>query len=212
MKGLLGKKLGMTQVYLESGDCVPVTVIQVDRCVPVDRRTQDKHGYEAVVVAYGQRKAKHTNKPLKGYYDKVKAEPARVLTEFRNLEVAEDALGQPLKVDVFAEGELVDVIGVSKGRGFSGVARRYNFRGQPASRGTHESFRGGGSIGMHTYPGRTLKGQKMAGRMGGEKVHAKNLKVIRVDAGNNLLLVRGSVPGANGGMVRITEAKAGGKK
>lgn len=212
MKGLLGKKLGMTQVYLENGDCVPVTVIQVERCVPVDKRTQDKNGYDAVVVAYGQRKPKHTNKPLAGYYSKIKAEPARVLQEFRNLEVADDAMGQQLKVDAFAEGELVDVVGVSKGRGFSGVVRRYNFRGQPASRGTHESFRGGGSIGMHTYPGRTLKGQKMAGRMGGKKVHAKNLKVVRVDAGNNLILVRGSVPGANGRLVRIVEAKAGGKK
>ncbi|MGP0566886.1 MULTISPECIES: 50S ribosomal protein L3 [unclassified Nitrospina] len=212
MKGLLGKKLGMTQVYLENGDCVPVTVIQVERCVPVDKRTQDKNGYDAVVVAYGQRKPKHTNKPLAGYYGKIKAEPARILREFRNLELADDAMGQQLKVDAFAEGELVDVVGVSKGRGFSGVVRRYNFRGQPASRGTHESFRGGGSIGMHTYPGRTLKGQKMAGRMGGKTVHAKNLKVVRVDAGNNLILVRGSVPGANGRLVRITEAKAGGRK
>lgn len=212
MKGLLGKKLGMTQIFVENGDCVPVTVIQVERCVPVDKRTASKNGYESVVVAYGQRKPKHTNKPLQGFYNKVKAEPGRVLAEFRDMEVADDAMGQPLKVDAFAEGELVNVIGVSKGRGFSGVVRRYNFRGQPASRGTHESFRGGGSIGMHTYPGRTLKGQKMAGRMGGKKVHAKNLKVIRVDAGNNLLLVQGSVPGANGGLVRVIGAKTGGKK
>ncbi|CAI2719439.1 50S ribosomal protein L3 [Nitrospina watsonii] len=212
MKGLLGKKLGMTQIFVENGDCVPVTVIQVERCVPVDKRTASKNGYESVVVAYGQRKPKHTNKPLQGFYNKVKAEPGRVLAEFRDMEVADDAMGQPLKVDAFAEGELVNVIGVSKGRGFSGVVRRYNFRGQPASRGTHESFRGGGSIGMHTYPGRTLKGQKMAGRMGGKKVHAKNLKVIRVDAGNNLLLVQGSVPGANGGLVRVIGTKTGGKK
>lgn len=212
MKGLLGKKVGMTQVFTETGDCVPVTVIQVERCVPVLKRTQGKDGYDAVLVAYGDRKKKHTNKPLQGFYDSLKIEPARVLAEFRNQDVADDQMGQPLKVDQFQEGELVDVVGVSKGRGFAGVMKRHNFGGHPASRGTHESFRGAGSIGMATYPGRVHPGHKMPGRMGGEKVHAKNLKVVRVDAGNNLILVRGSVPGANGGLVRIIEAKNGKKK
>jgi len=212
MKGLLGKKIGMTQVFSAEGDCIPVTVIEVERCVPVLKRTQDKDGYDAVLVTYGNRKKKHTSKPLQGFYDKIKTEPGRVLTEFRGQDVADDQLGQPLKVDIFQEGERVDVVGVSKGRGFAGVVKRHGFKGQPASRGTHESFRGAGSIGMATYPGRVHPGHKMPGRMGGKKVHTKNVKVVRVDAGNNLILVGGSVPGANGGLVRVIEAKNGKKK
>ncbi len=203
MKGLLGKKVGMTEVFTEKGDCVPVTVIQVERCIPLLKRTPEKDGYQAVLVSYGDRKAKHTNKPLKGFYDKLKAQPGKLLTEFRNQDIDDEALGKPLTVDMFEVGESVKVVGVSKGRGFAGVVKRFGFHGAPASRGTHESFRGIGSIGMHTYPGRVLKGQGMPGRMGGHKVHEKNLKVVRVDAGNNVILIKGSVPGANGGIVRI---------
>ena len=132
MKGLLGKKVGMTQVFTESGDCIPVTVIHVERCVPVLKRTREKNGYEAVLVTYGDRKKKHTNKPLQGFYDKIKIEPGRVLAEFRDQDIADDQLGQPLKVDVFEEGERVDVVGVSKGRGFAGVMKRHDFGGHPA--------------------------------------------------------------------------------
>jgi len=211
MNGLLGKKMGMTQIYTEKGDCVPVTVIQVERCVPVLQRTEGQDGYQGVLVAYGERKEKHTNKPMQGVFKKLKTAPAKILTEFRDQEVGEEELGQPLKVDMFQEGDVVDVVGVSKGRGFAGVVKRYGFRGQPASRGTHESFRGGGSIGMATYPGRVHKGQKMPGRMGGRKVYTKNLKVIRVDAGNNVLLLRGAVPGATGGLVRVLGKKTSSK-
>ncbi len=207
MNGLLGKKVGMTQVFSKEGDCVPVTVIQVEKCVPILKRTQEKDGYDAVLVAYGERKAKHTNKPLKGFYDKLKAAPAKKLKEFRGSEIEDDALGNPIKVDIFGEGDLVSVIGTSKGRGFAGVMKRYNFRGAPGSRGTHESFRGGGSVGMHTYPGRVLKGKKMPGRMGGDTVHVKNLKVVRVDSENNVLLIRGAIPGANGQLVEIIKSK-----
>lgn len=203
MKGLLGKKIGMTEIFTERGDCVPVTVIQVERCVPLLKRTLEKDGYQAVLVSYGDRKAKHTNKPLQGFYDKLKAKPGKILTEFRDQDIDDDALGKPLNVDIFEEGESVKVIGVSKGKGFAGVMKRHGYAGHPASRGNHESFRGPGSIGMHTYPGRVLKGQGMPGRMGGQKVHEKNLKVVRVDAGNNVILIKGSVPGANGGIVRI---------
>jgi len=193
----------MTQVYTDKGDCVPVTVIQVERCVPVLKRTQEDDGYQALMLAYGSRKPKHTNKPLKGFYDKHNVEPARLLKEFRGQDVDDDALGKPLKVDVFNEGDRVQVVGASKGRGFAGVFKRFNYGGAPASHGHHESYRGTGSIGMHTYPGRVLKGTGMPGRMGGNQVHTKNLQVVRVDAENNVLLLKGAVPGANGGIVSI---------
>jgi large subunit ribosomal protein L3 len=203
MSVLIGKKVGMTQVYTDKGDCVPVTVIQVERCVPVLKRTEEKDGYQALMLAYGNRKPKHTNKPLKGFYDKHKVEPAKILREFRGQDVDDEALGKPLKVDVFSEGDRVEVVGVSKGRGFAGVFKRFNFGGAPASHGHHESYRGTGSIGMHTYPGRVLKGMGMPGRMGGNNVHMKNLQVVRVDAENNVLLIKGAVPGANGGLVSV---------
>ncbi len=207
MNGLLGKKVGMTQVFSEQGACVPVTVIQVEKCVPVLQKTEEKDGYQSVLVAYGERKPKHTNKPLQGFYDKHKVSPARILTEFRDHTIDEAELGKPLNVEMFGEGDLVSVIGVSKGRGFAGVLKRHGFGGAPASHGHAEIFRGGGSIGMHTYPGRVLKGKKMPGRMGGVKVHVKNLKVVRVDKENNVLLVRGAVPGPNGRMVRIIKSE-----
>ena len=203
MSALLGKKLGMTQVFNEKGDCVPVTVVQVERCVPVLKRTVQKDGYDAVLLGYGNRKPKHTNKPLQGFYDKHKVEPSRVLKEFRNQDVDGDAMGKPIKVDIFSPGDEVEVVGVTKGRGFAGVFKRYNYGGAPASHGHHESYRGTGSVGMHTYPGRVLKGMGMPGRMGGKTKHLKNLKVVRVDAENNVLLIKGSVPGANGGLLRI---------
>jgi len=207
MKGIFGKKVGMTQIFSETGDCVPVTVIQVDKCVPVLKKTVEKDGYEAVLVAYGERKSKHTTKPLQGFYDKIKFPPAKFLAEFRG-QVLEDAdIGKPLNVDMFNEGDLVNVVGTSKGRGFAGVMKRHGFGGAPASHGHAEIFRGGGSIGMHTYPGRVLKGKKMPGRMGGESIQVQNLKVVRVDSENNVLLVRGAVPGANGRIVRIFKSE-----
>jgi large subunit ribosomal protein L3 len=205
MSTLIGKKIGMTEVFTGNGDCVPVTVIHVERCVPVLKRTEKKDGYEALMLAYGARKPKHTNKPLQGFYDKVKAEPAKILQEFRGQDVEDEAMGKPLKVDVFSEGDNVSVVGISKGRGFAGVFKRFNYGGAPASHGHHESYRGTGSIGMHTYPGRVFKGTGMPGRMGGNNVRVRNLKVMRVDVENNLLMVKGAVPGANGGIVNITK-------
>lgn len=203
MSVLIGKKIGMTEVFDDRGDCVPVTVIHVERCVPVLKRTEEKDGYQALMLAYGSRKPKHTSKPLQGFYDKHKSEPAKILREFRGEDVDDDAMGKPLKVDVFSEGDKISVVGVAKGRGFAGVFRRYNYGGAPASHGHHESYRGTGSIGMHTYPGRVFKGTGMPGRMGGHNVRVKNLKVVRVDVENNLLLVKGAVPGANGGILNI---------
>ncbi|HJL72648.1 MAG TPA: 50S ribosomal protein L3 [Nitrospinaceae bacterium] len=206
MDALIGKKVGMTQVFSKEGNCIPVTVVQVEKCVPLLRRTQDKDGYDAVLVAYGTRKSKHTNKPDQGFYDKMKAEPAKLLAEFRGQEVADDELGKPLKVDIFSEGDSVSVVGTSKGKGFAGVFKRWGFGGAPASHGHHEIYRGGGSIGMHTWPGRVFKGKKMPGHMGSEKVFVKNLKVVRVDTENNVLLIKGAVPGAPGGIVRIVKS------
>jgi large subunit ribosomal protein L3 len=203
MSALLGKKLGMTQIFNDRGDCVPVTVVQVEKCVPILKRTVEKDGYKAVMLAYGERKPKHTNKPLKGFYDKHKAEPARILKEFRDQDVDNDAMGKPIKVDIFNVGEEVEVVGTTKGRGFAGVFKRFNYGGAPASHGHHESYRGTGSIGMHTYPGRVLKGMGMPGRMGGKTKHLKNLKIVRVDVDNNVLFLKGAVPGANGGLLRI---------
>ncbi len=203
MTALIGKKIGMTEVFNDKGDCVPVTVIHVERCVPVLKRTEEKDGYQALMLAYGSRKPKHTNKPLQGFYNKHKVEPAKILREFRDEDVDDEAMGKPLKADIFSEGDQVSVVGVAKGRGFAGVFKRYNYGGAPASHGHHESYRGTGSIGMHTYPGRVFKGTGMPGRMGGNNVRVKNLKVVRVDVENNLLLVKGAVPGANGGIVNI---------
>ena len=193
----------MTQIFNDKGDCVPVTVVQVEKCVPILKRTVERDGYSAVMVAYGERKPKHINKPLKGFYDKYKADPARILKEFRNQDIDDDAMGKPIKVDVFNVGDEVEVVGTTKGRGFAGVFKRFNYGGAPASHGHHESYRGTGSIGMHTYPGRVLKGMGMPGRMGGKTKHLKNLKIVRVDVDNNVLFLKGSVPGANGGLLRI---------
>ena len=206
MNGLLGKKIGMTQVFSKEGNCIPVTAVQVDKCVPVLRRTQEQNGYSAVLVAYGTRKSKHVNKPEQGFYDKVKVDPASLLAEFRDQEVSDEEMGKPLKVDIFSEGDKVSVVGVSKGKGFAGVMKRWNMGGAPASHGHHEIYRGGGSIGMHTYPGRVFKGKKMPGHMGSEKVFVKNLKVVRVDIENNILLVKGAVPGAPGGIIKIVKS------
>jgi large subunit ribosomal protein L3 len=206
MNALLGKKIGMTQVFSKEGNCIPVTAVQVDKCVPVLRRTHEQNGYSAVLVAYGSRKSKHVNKPEQGFYDKVKVDPASLLAEFRDQEVSDEDMGKPLKVDIFSEGDKVSVVGVSKGKGFAGVMKRWNMGGAPASHGHHEIYRGGGSIGMHTYPGRVFKGKKMPGHMGSEKVFVKNLKVIRVDIENNILLVKGAVPGAPGGIIKIVKS------
>jgi large subunit ribosomal protein L3 len=206
MNALLGKKIGMTQVFSKEGNCIPVTAVQVDKCVPVLRRTQEQNGYSAVLVAYGARKSKHVNKPEQGFYDKVKLDPASLLAEFRDQEVSDEDMGKPLKVDMFSEGDKVSVVGVSKGKGFAGVMKRWNMGGAPASHGHHEIYRGGGSIGMHTYPGRVFKGKKMPGHMGAENVFVKNLRVIRVDIENNILLVKGAVPGAPGGIIKIVKS------
>lgn len=198
----------MTQVFAENGDCVPVTVIAVEKCVPILNRTKEKNGYSAVLVGYGEKKRKHVNKPLQGFFTKNKVEPARVLAELRGEQVGEGELNKQLSVSIFKPGDSVEVIGVSKGRGFAGVMKRFGFAGAPASRGAHEAFRGGGSIGMHTYPGKVFKGKPMPGKMGGDTIHNKRQRVVQVDVEKNVLLLKGAVPGANGGIVRIMKSRS----
>ncbi len=212
MEALLAKKIGMTQIFSEKGDCIPVTIVQVEKCVPVFRKTEEKDGYQAVLTAYGEQKDKKVNKPMRGFYEKHNIKPAKILAEFRGQDIEDDQLGKPLSVDIFEAGDCVDIVGVSKGKGFAGVMKRHGFHGAPASRGSHEAFRGGGSIGMHTYPGRVFKGKKMPGRMGGDTIHVHNVKVFRVDKDKNALLLNGAVPGANGGIVKIIKSRKGGKK
>ena len=209
MKYALGKKIGMTQVFTEEGVQVPVTVVAVEPQVVVQRKTKDIDGYEAIQVAAGTVKEKHVNKPLKGHFDKAGVEYKRVLREFPLAEGEEFNVGDTLDVTVFEEGDKVDITGTSKGKGTAGLIKRHNFgRG----RETHGSkfHRMPGGMGAASFPGRVWKGHRMMGRMGNERVTVQNLEVVRVDADNNFLLIKGAVPGPKNGLVRVrTTVKSG---
>ena len=203
--GLVGRKAGMTRVFTEAGESVPVTVIQALPNRVTQVRTVEIDGYRALQVAVGERKASHLNKAQTGHYAKVKVAPGRSQHEFR-LPAGEGAdvqAGAELKVDMFTPGQIVDVTGVTIGKGYAGVMKRHNFGGLPASHGVSVSHRSPGSIGQRQTPGRVFKGKRMAGRMGGERVTTENLQIVRVDAERNLLLVRGAVPGSAGGEVVV---------
>lgn len=204
MKGIIGKKVGMTQVFDASGNAVPVTVIQAGPCFVTQIRTAEKDGYVAVQLGFGETKAVRLTKGQLGHLKRNDLPSLRHLREFRirtgEVDVTE---GAEVKADVFAQGEHVDVVGTSKGRGFAGTIKRHNFHRQPETHGASDRTRAPGSVGSTTFPGRTFKGQRMAGRMGNDRVTAQNLEVVVVDAERNLLAVRGSVPGANGGIVIV---------
>lgn len=208
MKGIIGKKLGMTQIFDENGNVIPVTVIQAGPCYVTQVRTDDKDGYAAVQLGFAETKPQRLTKGQLGHLRRNNLPALRYLREFRlrngELDVEE---GQQVNVDVFVKGERVDVIGTSKGRGFAGTIKRHNFHRQPKTHGQSDRERAPGSVGATTTPGRTYKGQKMAGRMGGERVTAENLEVVVIDLERNLLAVRGSVPGANDGIVVIKPAR-----
>jgi large subunit ribosomal protein L3 len=203
--GLVGRKAGMTRVFTEAGETVPVTVIEAlpNRITQV--RTAETDGYRALQVAFGDRKASRTNKPAAGHYAKVKVAPGASLVEFRlNGEEGKDLqAGGELKVDLFTAGQIVDVTGTTVGKGYAGVMKRHNFGGLPASHGVSVSHRSPGSIGQRQTPGRVFPGKRMAGRMGNARRTIENLQVVRVDAERNLLLIRGAVPGAPGGQVIV---------
>jgi large subunit ribosomal protein L3 len=202
-QGIIGKKIGMTQVYAEDGRAIPVTVIQAGPCVVVQRKSKAKDGYSSVQLGLVEdRKVKRVTKAMKGHFDKASLPPCRVLREFTVEDGAEVKVGDKVSVDLFAPGDVVDIVGVSKGKGFQGVVKRHHFRGGAATHGSM-FHRAPGGIGASAYPSRVIKGLRGAGHMGDERVTAKNLTVVRVDAGRNTLVVKGSVPGAGGGYVVI---------
>ena len=201
--GVLGKKVGMTQVFAEDGRAIPVTVIEAGPCPVVSIRTPEKNSYSAVQLGFLDEKQNRVNKPQKGYFDRQGISPKKVLREFRVDDSSAYTVGQVITVDLFTGGEKVDVRGTSKGKGTAGVMKRYHFGGGAASHGASKIHRKAGSTGSSSTPGHLLKGKKMAGRMGGEQVTTKGLKVFAVDAPNNLILIEGSVPGANDGLVLI---------
>lgn len=203
--GLLGRKLGMTQIFDEEGRAVPVTVVQAGPCVVVQKKTEEKDGYRALQLGFGEIKEKKVNKPMAGHFRKAAVKPVRYLREFRLDDDGEEdryEVGQELTVELFSAGEYVDVTGISKGKGFLGPIARHGFGRGPMSHGS-KYHRGPGSLGSSTFPGRVFKGRKMAGRTGGERVTVRGLKVVRVDPERNLLLIQGAVPGPRGGIVSI---------
>jgi large subunit ribosomal protein L3 len=205
-KGILGRKLGMTQVWDDQNRIVPVTVIQAGPCRVVQLKTPERDGYSAVQLAFGDTKASRLTKPELGHLKVANVEPVKHLAELRVDDVAGFQIGQTIAADVFGAGERVDVSGISKGKGFSGAMKRYNFKGQGASHGNHKSHRAPGAIGACATPSRVFKGMKMAGRHGNARVTTLNLEVVEGDAERGLLLVKGSVPGANGTLVFIRNA------
>ncbi len=210
VKGLLGTKLGMTQVWDENNKLVPVTVIEIAPNVVTQLRTVEKDGYEAVQIAAGAIDPRKVNQPASGHFKAAGVTPRRHLAEVRTADAASYELGQELTVDAaFEAGQLVDVVGTSKGKGFAGVMKRHNFKGVSASHGSHRNHRKPGSIGASSTPSRVFKGMRMAGRMGGERVTVLNLRVHAVDAEKGLLLVKGAVPGARGRLVFVRNAVKG---
>jgi large subunit ribosomal protein L3 len=208
-KGLLGTKLGMTQVWDANNKLIPVTVIQITPNVVTQVRTPEVDGYSAIQIAYGQIDPRKANKPATGHFDKAGVTPRRHLTEVRTADAGEYTLGQELAVDVFEAGTKVDVVGTSKGKGFAGVMKRHNFAGVSASHGAHRNHRKPGSIGASSTPSRVFKGMRMAGRMGGDRVTVQGLQVHSADLEKGLLLVKGAVPGARGRIVFVRNAVKG---
>ena len=205
-KGLIGKKIGMTQLFDEKGNFIPVTVIEAGPCAVVQKKTAEKDGYEAVQLGFGDVKPNRVNKPMKGHFAKNDVAPKKVLREFKLDDTASLAEGAVLKADVFAAGEKVDVSGTSKGKGYAGAIKRWNFGRLKETHGSGPVVRHQGSMGACSDPSRVFKGKKMPGHLGSEKVTVQNLDVVKVDAENNLIAVKGAIPGAKGGYVVITSA------
>jgi large subunit ribosomal protein L3 len=210
--GILGTKLGMTQVFDENNRVVPVTVVQAGPNVVTQVRTAEKDGYVAVQLAFGAIDPRKVNKPETGHYAKAGVTPRRYLVELRTSDAGEYAVGQEITAEVFDTGSLVDVVGTSKGKGTAGVMKRHGFKGLSSSHGTQRKHRSPGSIGGCATPGRVFKGMRMAGRMGVERITTQNLTVHRVDTERGLLLIKGAVPGPRGGLLFVKSAAKGGAK
>ncbi len=195
MEGIIGKKIGMTRVFNQEGQAIPVTIIEAGPCPVVQVKTHDKDGYNAIQIGFGGKRKKLFTLPLLGHFERAKVQPKRILREIKADQVEKFKVGQELKIDIFSAGEKVNVTGVSKGLGFQGGVRRHKFHGGPKTHGQSDRPRAPGSIGSSSYPSRVFKGQKMAGRMGGERVTVRNLEVVGMDVEKNLLLLVGAVPG-----------------
>ena len=204
-KAILGTKIGMTQIFGEGGKVIPVTAILAGPCTVIQKKTVETDGYNAVQVGYGEIKENKVNKPLKGHFAKANTANKRYLREFRLEDTESLNVGDEIKVDVFEAGEKVDVSGISKGHGFAGPMKRWNLHRGPMSHGSH-SKRVSGSMGMCSYPGRVFKGKKLPGHFGVDKVTIQNLEVVKVDAEQNLILVKGAVPGVKGGLITVRNA------
>ena len=205
-KGLIGKKVGMTQLFDGNGNFIPVTVIEAGPCAVVQKKTAENDGYEAVQLGFGDVKPNRVNKPMKGHFAKNNVAPKKVLREFRLSDTAALTEGDIVKADVFTVGEKVDVSGTSKGKGYAGAIKRWNFGRLKETHGTGPVARHQGSMGACSDPSRVFKGKKMPGHLGAEKVTVQNLEVVKVDAENNLIAVKGAIPGAKGGYVVVTDA------
>jgi len=204
--GIIGKKLGMTQLFLEDGSFMPVTVVEAGPCAIVQKKTKEKDGYDALQLGFLAKNSKRVNKPLAGHFKKASVGPYFYLKEFRLESVEGYDLGQEVKASLFKPGDVVDVTGLSKGRGFAGVVKRHGFRGSPGSHGTHEYFRHGGSVGANTFPHHVFKGHRMPGHFGNERVTLQNILVVDVKEDQNLILLRGGLPGSANGWVLIRSA------
>ncbi|MBV7294603.1 50S ribosomal protein L3 [Corynebacterium sp. TAE3-ERU12] len=210
VKGILGKKLGMTQVFDEDNRVVPVTVVEAGPCVVTQVRTQETDGYDAVQIAFGEIDPRKANKPQTGHFKKAGVTPRRHVAEIRTTDASSYEVGQTVGVDIFGEIEYVDVTGTSKGKGFAGAMKRHGFAGQGAAHGNQAAHRRVGGIGACATPARVFKGKRMAGRMGNDRVTTQNLKIQKIDADANLLLIKGAVPGVRGGLLVVKTAVKGG--
>lgn len=208
MKEILGKKLGMTRMFRPDGEVIPVTVIEAGPCKVVQVKTKETDGYNAYQVGFGERKKSRSNKPMNGHFEKAKLSPSQYLREVR-FDDAQLEVGADLKVDAFKEGEKVDVSGITRGLGFQGAMKLHNFSGANKTHGQSDRWRAPGSVGSSSYPSRTFKGQRMASRMGREKLTVLNLEVVRVIPEENLMLVRGAVPGSKGSFVKVRSTNRG---
>ena len=210
IKGILGKKLGMTQIFDEENRVVPVTVVEAGPCVVTQVRSKETDGYEAVQIAFGEIDPRKVNKPVAGHFKKAGVTPRRHVAEIRVADASSYEVGQDVTVDIFNDVKFVDVTGTTKGKGYAGGMKRHGFAGQGAAHGNQAAHRRVGGIGACATPGRVFKGKRMAGRMGNDRVTTQNLKIQKVDADANLLLIKGAVPGARGGLLVVKTATKGG--
>ena len=209
MKAIIGRKVGMSQIFDEKGHVIPVTVIEAGPCVVVQKKTVETDGYDAVQLGFGDATAKRTSKPMQGHFKKADVANKKYLREFRLADMSGFSVGDVLKADTFAPGDVIDVAGTSKGKGTAGVMKRHNFKGAPASHGAHRNHRKPGSIGACATPGRIFKGQRMAGRMGGVRRTIQNLTIQAVDTEKGLLLISGAIPGPKNAVVLVRSSVKG---